>query len=353
MSEQMEFGVEAGRTSGSSGATGGGSVRSTWALMSALVVVALIGAGCGGDDPDGDQATATAVTTSAAASEVDTSTPAPSASPTVAVDELDGLEFAIDESFWHSGYAVTLDSGRVEAERDTFDEVTGHVLTLAGTFENLGDDTFWFGPDLSIVQPDATYDNTDFGDVPEAAGGLTVEGELTFSVDEAFDPATAMLVVGNADQARAQVPLEPGAGDLVDLPPEPVDVAGTMSVTPLDVEVVGAERRWDIPVDHDQAPAGEQALTLDITITSRKTGNWGLPDGSFVLVTPDGTSLPVDGSDTGGSLAGSEAGTDHDDLYLRFLVPEDAAGDYTLRMDPPDYWFTDEPTEATLEFTLE
>ncbi len=241
----------------------------------------------------------------------------------------------------------------MEAERDTFDEVTGHVLTLAGTFENLGDDTFWFGPDLAIVQPDATYDNTNFGDVPEAAGGLAVAGELTFSVDEDFDPDQAMLVVGGADQARAEVPLQPAAGDLVDLPPTQIDVTGTMSVVPLDVEVVAAERRWDIPVDHDQAPEGEQALTLYITVTSRKTGNWGLPDGSFVLVTPDGTSLPVDGSDTGGSLAGSEAGTDHEDLYLRFLVPEDAAGEYTLRMDPPDYWFDDEPTEATLEFTLQ
>ena len=69
-------------------------------------------AGCGGDDPGSD-----AATTPAAAG---TSAPAPadgapgtagaeSDSP-AAGDELDGLTFAIGESFWHSGFAVTLES---------------------------------------------------------------------------------------------------------------------------------------------------------------------------------------------------------------------------------------------------
>lgn len=336
---------------GTSVSAAGGHHRPTVrAGLPLVLALTLVVTGCGGDDADPEP---TAAATTAAATTEPSPVPSPSGSPPVAADDLDGLEFTIDESFWHSGYKVTLDSGSVEAERDTFDEVTGHTLTVAGTFENLGEDTFWFGPDLVIVQPDATYEGSNLGDVPEAAGGLSVAGELTFAVDEAFDPDQAVLVVGTADQAQAEVPLQPAAGDLVDLPPMEADVQGTMSVDPLDVEVVAAERRWDIPVDHDQAPAGEQALTLDLTVTSRKTGNWGLPDGSFVLVTPDGTSLPVDGSDMGGSLAGSEAGTDHEDLYLRFLVPEDASGQYALRMDPPEYWFADEPAEAELAFTLE
>ena len=337
------------------GTSAGAPKRSARGPVALVVAVAVFASGCGGDDPDaGDQATTpAAVATTAATSKPAAPTTVASASATAAVDALDGLEFTIGESFWHSGYAVTLDTGLVAAQRDTLDEVTGHVLTVTGTFDNRGDDTVGFAPDMAIVQPNATYEHTNFGDVPEAAGGLAVTGDLTFSVDEDFDPDQAMLVVGGADQARAEVPLQPAAGDLVDLPPTQIDVTGTMSVVPLDVEVVAAERRWDIPVDHDQAPEGEQALTLFITVTSRKTGNWGLPDGSFVLVTPDGTSLPVDGSDTGGSLAGSEAGTDHEDLYLRFLVPEDASGEYALRMEPPDYWFDDEPEAASLEFTLQ
>lgn len=314
-------------------------------------------AGCGGDDPGSDAATTPpAAGTSAPAGNDDAAATAESAG-TAGADDLDGLTFAIDQSFWHSGFAVTLESGMVEAQRDTLDEVTGLVLTLAGTFENLGDTPTWFAPEMAVVQGDTAFPFNQFGEVQEVPSGLVGDGELSFPVDESFDPDQAVLVVGGADQARAEVPLGEGAGDLVDLPPQDVDVAGTLSIALLDLEVVGGELRWDIPSRHDQVEAGMRALTLSLSATSRKSGNWQVFADWFALTTPDGTSVPADGAELG-SLPGNDAGVTTEGLSLRFILDEDATGDYILQMVPADFWLDEAESEqdevrATLDFSIE
>lgn len=322
----------------------------------ALVGVALL-AGCGGDDPGAEVATTPAAdgTPTTPVDDVPATDGAGTDAP-AAADDLDGLTFDIGESFWHSGFAVTLESGMVEAQRDTFDEVTGHVLTLAGTFENLGDTPTWFAPEMAIVQGTTIFPFNEFGEVQEIPSGLVGDGELAFPVDESFDPDQAVLVVGSADQARAEVPLGAGGGDLVDLPPQDVDVTGTLSIALLDLEVLGGELRWDIPSSHAQVEAGSRALVLSLSATSRKSGNWQVFADWFGLETPDGVSVPPDGAELG-SLPGNDAGVTTEDLSLRFIVDEDATGDYTLHMVPADLWLDDAESEqdevrATLDFSL-
>lgn len=322
-----------------------------------MVVLALL-AGCGGDDPGSDAATTPAAGTSAPAPADDVAATAGDESDVPAAgDDLDGLTFAIGQSFWHSGFAVTLESGMVEAQRDALDEVTGYVLTLAGAFENLGDSQSWFDPEMAVVQGGTTFPFNQFGEVPDIPSGLVGDGELAFPVDESFDPDQAVLVVGSADQARAEVPLGDGAGDLVDLPPQDVDVTGTLSIALLDLEVQGGELRWDIPSSHDQVEAGSRALVLSLSATSRKSGNWQVFAEWFALTTPDGTSVPADGAELG-SLPGNDAGVTTEGLSLRFIVDEDAIGDYTLQMVPADFWLDDAESEqdevrATLDLSIE
>ena len=320
--------------------------------VATVLLVAGLVTGCGGGDETAPTPTATRAATTPMAGASASSADATS-SPTPLADPLDGRSFDVGASFWHSGFAVTIDAGTVEAQRDEDGQVTGHLLTLSGTFENLGDDAARFPPEVAVVQDTSTYarsQSVQFEDVPS---GLVAEGQVAFDVDEDFDPDRAMLVVGAADQARAQVPLGPDAGALVALEPETVDVTGTLSVALLDMEVVGGELRWDVPQDHDQVEAGTRALTLSMTATSRKRGNWGTFADSFSLTTPDGTSVPADAAQLD-SLPGNESGLTTQGQWVRFVVDEDVAGDLTLRMLLPDFWLGEDEdvAEASLEFTL-
>lgn len=323
------------------------------AALAAAAVTALVLAACGGAAEPETTATSPSPTAvgSPSPSPSPATSPTPSTSPAATEDPLDGLAFDVDQSFWHSGFAVTLGGGLVEARLGADDQVEGHDLRLAGAFENVADDEGTFRPDLEIVQDGTTFVAAGDTEWPTVGGGLTTESELVFEVDETFDPATAMLVVGSADQARAEIPLTADAGTLVDLPPEQVDVTGTMSLDLLDITITGAELRWDIPALHDEVPAGERALTLVFTATSRKSGNWGINAHDFALTLPDGASVPADDAQLA-SLPGNDSGLDTADLWLRFLVPEATGGDYTLRITPGDWWLDSGPTEASLDFTL-
>lgn len=325
----------------------------------ALATIALVLAGCGGGDESGPPDTVDARSdndpvTSAPTSAATTAT-APTGGATASaseVDPLDGLAFEVDQTFWHSGFAVTIDGGAVKAESAAIGEVVRHTLVLSGTAENLGTESTSFFPEMAIQQGGTTIAPAPSSESGSVGGGLTGELELAFALDDGFDPEQAVLLIGSGDQARAEVPLQPAAGTLVDLPPQEVDVTGTLSVELVDLTITGAELRWDIPATHDQVAPGERALTLTLDATSRKPGNWQLFPTEIFLTTPAGTSVPVDGAELG-SLPGTDAGVVTTDRYVRFRVDEEAAGDYTLEFQPASYWVEAGPTTASLDFTLE
>ncbi|MBY5161444.1 hypothetical protein [Salsipaludibacter albus] len=321
-------------------------------LATVVVLAAVVLVACGGgDDPVDVSSTTPSPAGTAAPGPTPSAPPSATPSPTPSVDPLDGLAFTVDQEFWHSGFRVVLGEATVEARRDADDEVVGHDLLLAGTFDNLAEDEGTFRPDLEVVLGDTTAPASTDTEWPTVGGGLSTDGVLVFEVEPGFDPATAVLVVGSPDQARAEVPLQPDAGTLVALPPEEVDLAGTMSLDLLDITVTGGQLRWDLPAEFDEVPAGDRALTLDLTATSRKSGNWGINATDFALALPDGTAVPADDAVLA-SLPGNDSGLDTPDLWLRFLVPEDTSGTVTLRITPGDWWLDGGPTEAAMELTL-
>lgn len=312
-----------------------------------LLTAGLVGAcGGGGDDDDGGTGgTRTAAPTTAAGGGGgdDGGTDG---------DALDGLTFRINETFYHSGFEVELGEGRVEAVKDAFGNIDGYVLTIEGTFKNLGDSQFSFGPEMTIVQGTKNYTKNFGTKDPTAGSGLTGEGELLFNVDEQFDYEQAKLVVGEGDETRAEIPFAPAAGDLVALAPEDLTLTGDISLALIDLTFTGAELRYDVPERWETVDDGDRALTLRFDATSRKTGNWNVFAQEFSLTKPNGNSVPVSGSKLG-SLPGSAEGTATEGLYLRFTVDADAKGDYSLRYKPANYWVEGGPPEGTLEFTID
>jgi hypothetical protein len=260
--------------------------------------------------------------------------------------------FAIGATFWHSGFQVALTDGTLTTEEDPYGEVVRR-LDLAATFTNLGDDPAPFQPELTVVAGAGSYFLDGFGsELPSVPGGLDGVGTLAFPVDDGFDPATAHLLVGGADENQARVPLGAEGGELVDLAPSETALTGELSLAPIDLTFETAEVRADLLESHAEVRQGSRALTLRFTATSRKNGNWSLNPPDFALILPNGNAVGPEAARIG-SLAGNESGVDTEDLALRFLVDDPAQGDYTLRLTLPSYWRVEgSDAEGTYEFTL-
>jgi hypothetical protein len=311
-----------------------------------LVATLAVASACGGGDGDdnGDTTDATATPTSDA-------TPADNGGgePTQAPD---GEEFTVDQEFWHSGFHVTLGDGMVFSEENIFGDVH-HFVSIDATFENVGNSQDRLFTDIELIKPGTTPFLDEDSVIPRVNAGLSEEGALIFLVDEGFDVDGAVLVIGYEEDAKAQVPLGDGGGELIALEPSEPQVSGSISMELIDLSFTSAELRADVPANHTQIEAGRRALTLNFDATSRRSGNWSVNSQDFELIPPNGSNLSVFGWDLP-NLEGSDLGTETTGFFLIFLVDEQPAGDYTLRFTPGS-WFVGEDgvTEGTFDFTIE
>lgn len=312
-------------------------------VILALGVALLVACGGGGDDDD-DGGTPTDVATTTTAG----GTPASGGD-----GEFEDQEFSVGQEFWHSGFHVTVGDGTLSAvEEGIFGNEVAYVLSIGATFENLGEDQTFFDGDIALVGGGTSYTLRGSTDIPGVPSGLSSNGTLDFEVDEGFDPESAYLVVGGAGENKAQVPLGPGGGELVDLAPSEPAVSGSISLQLIDLNVTSAELRADNPITYRELDEGKLALTLEFDVTSRKSGNWSIFANEFALILPGGSAAAVDGSDLS-SLPGSDTGVDTTGLYVRFLVDDPPAGEYTLRFTPSDRWLSEgDPAEGTFTFDL-
>ncbi|MEX0682947.1 MAG: hypothetical protein WD472_05790 [Dehalococcoidia bacterium] len=260
--------------------------------------------------------------------------------------------YPVNQTVWHQGFMIEV-TGAVFAgtEPDIFGD-QDITVTVEATFTNEGEDNWSLSSDVVLVTPDGPR-NALLSDLAGVPGGLSVDGEFVFRVERDFDIETAYLLIGAGGEHRAQVPLGPDGGELVALEPSEPALSGAINLTMLDMTFTGASLRYDDPVNHSEADAGELLLTLYFDATSRRSGNWSLFAQDFTLATPDGSNLGADGALLPG-LPGSDAGTDTKDLYVRFVVEEPAEGSYTLNWAGQDAWYAEgDPNPATFEFELE
>jgi len=318
-----------------------------WLLV--VTVLALGGAlltACGGDDGDGAVPTGgpTGGATTAPAGQSPADTDGPS----------DDEVFSIDAEFWHIGFRVELGDGTISTvEAGVFGNELKYLLSIDATFENLGTNELAFDSDLVIVAGSKSFAAGFGSQGPSVPGGLSGEGELIFEVDEGFDPESAYLLVGAADENQARVPLGAQGGELVDLAPSEPAVPDNISLELIDLTFTSAELRADVLWNHTEVDAGKRALTLNFDATSRRSGNWNIFATNFALILPGGSGIGVDRSELA-SLPGSDAGTDTTDLFVTFLVNDPVAGEYTLRFTPADPFIGEDGVdEVTVTFELD
>jgi len=318
-----------------------------WLLLVAALVLggALVAACGGGDDPF---VVPTDVATTAPAGETPADTDGPSGEP--AGDQV----FAINEEFWHIGFRVELGDGTLfTAEEGVFGTELAYLLSIDATFENLGTSQLFFDSALVVVTPSDAYSARGSSDRPDVPGGLSSSGSLVFEVDEGFNPESAYLLVGEADENQARVPLGAQGGELVDLAPSEPAVPDDISLELVDLTFTSAELRADVLWNHTEVEEGKRALTLNFDATSRNAGSWNIFASNFALILPDSSGIGADASELT-SLSGSDTGIVTPDLSVTFLIDEPVAGEYTLRFTVGS-WFVGEDgvDEATVTFELD
>lgn len=327
--------------------------RIALALVSALAILALLLAACGGGDDDGDDGDATDAPTAAATDGGDDDGGDDDGGPGNGGDGAFEEVYPINQTFWHHGFMVELGEAIFAAtEPNAFgdQEVT---LTIEAAFTNEGDNQTFFDSSVTMITPSDTL-NASFGsETPSVpGGGLTSNGSFLFLVDLDFEIDEAYLVIGSGNEQRAQVPLGPGGGELVSLEPSEATLSGGIALSLIDMNFTTGDIRADNLVRHEEAEPEKLLLTLNFDVTSRNPGNWSVFPQEFALTMPSGSSVAVDGSELPG-LPGSEAGLDTSGLYLRFEVDDPAEGTYTLTWNAPDRWLGDgESSPVTYEFEI-
>jgi hypothetical protein len=320
---------------------GNGARRVAVAGGSFALLLLLAGCSGGTDEPVGDQSAGGPTTVA----------PLSQGSSPAAAGGIEDQVFTVGEEFWHSGFRVEIADGAITS---TEKQLTGKItrfLSLGAILENSGVDTGYFGPSLTVATSSNSYPSNFGASLPDVPGGLKSQMTFEFLIDEHFDLASAVLIIGDADENQATIPLGDG-GDATRLEPSELAISGLLAMELIDMEFTSATLRYDLPDRHRQVEKGKQALTLDLDVTSRRDGNWQVFAKDLALILPDGTAIGAD--DIGiGSLPGSDAGITTPDLWVRFLVDEEPAGDYTVRFTPGSWFIGDDGvTEATFDFAI-
>lgn len=272
----------------------------------------------------------------------------------------------LNYTIWHSGFEIEFSEAILSEPRTTGAGYEFRTLTLPVRITNLWDDQGWPHMEANVIADGIAIRSTSETDMPSVPGGLTGTGTLVFSqVEDPFDLDSAYLLLGRPDENQARVPLGPQGGELVDLAPFDVDIGGEISVALVDLVFNGAHIRADLPHNHRSLPNGQRTIYLYFDGTLRRSGNWSLNTSSFALTLPDGTSVVPDGSllpsmsgpgdgFPGGSGPVPEGieGITYGDQYVRFLIPENTAGEYTLRYRTHNWSTVDEVEEGTFSFVL-
>lgn len=270
-------------------------------LISALLAIGIVMGACDGDSAN-DSINAAPVTEQAPREE-SVATPA---------------SVEVGEEFWFAGFHVDLGAA-------SFDPSLG-LVTIDATFENLGSEPAVFDGTPALASGGAFHESSATQSLPMVPGQSTGAGQLVFDVDEAFKFEGAVLTIGLAENQQAVVPFE-ATDETVTLEPAPFELSGDTSAGAIAVDLIGAELRADVPEEHGQVEAGYQALTIGFDVTNHGSyaGGFAFSYGSnLALELPDGTTIAADD----GPIELLTLGTTLPDQWVRFTVPEPAAGEY-------------------------
>ena len=161
----------------------------------------------------------------------------------------------------------------------------------------------------------------------EVSSVMTYELQAVTSIDD------ASVLVGEAPNHVAIMPLTPDDQIAVTLEPRPLVLTGTGRAGDLEITLLEGLQRWDLPDWSQELPADRQVVlvTFNATFVGDFTGGFPFNAASNVaLRLPDGTDVPprADGHYRPVELIG--AGKTKRNLTTRFEIPAGVTGEVSF-----------------------
>jgi hypothetical protein len=168
--------------------------------------------------------------------------------------------------------------------------------------------------------------------IPSVPAHGIVGAVLTYELQGVGTAEQAVVVIGEAPNHVARVPLTPAGGEPAFLEPIGVAVSGRGDVGSLRITLRGAVVRWDLP-DWSQELAGDAeaiTVTYDAAYRGDFTGGFAFTGDNVALRLPNGTIVESrrDGHSQSIDLIG--AGQTKAALFSRFEVPNGTKGKLAL-----------------------
>jgi hypothetical protein len=273
--------------------------------ISALLALGLALTACGGGSGASPTTTAPAE---------GTTTTVVAAEPAGTVDQT----VAIGADVHYAGFLLHLDEV-VVAEGEA---------VVTGTADNLGSTASLPPSNVTLELSGETVMLSELSsELPEVPGDSTGEVAYAFRLPDDADLDDAVLLIGGADYARAEVPFG-GAGEVVANEPVAVPVDGQAVAGESTFTFDGGELRFDVPDEHEPAEAGKAYLTLSFAVTNASSfaGGYAFAGEDLRLETPSGITLapdefPIELLDPNATLP---------DLFARWTIDVDEPGTYTF-----------------------
>jgi hypothetical protein len=203
---------------------------------------------------------------------------------------------SINKAFWSDGFKVTLsDASVVKPPKPSPGySIPRTRLMINATFENLGPDNDTpYNLDLVVQSGTNSYLDHDSQDekIPQVPGLQRTQGVIAFFVDDKFNLGNAILLVGNARNNQAQVPLG-SSGKYVPLEPQKVAVSGTINISgAFTLAVSGGELSYDDAKSHQEEKSGDVLLQVHFAATGNRDNSCCLGTDNLILKLPDGTAV--------------------------------------------------------------
>jgi hypothetical protein len=231
---------------------------------------------------------------------------------------------SVNQKFYHSGFEVTLgDATYTAASSGCHGEVA-----IAASFYNRGGANAELGARMLLTSGAKDYDSTPTQDDQRLVPGQrTGKGFLRFAVDEEFDIRAATLLVGDAGEHTAVVPIGADSPDEL-LTLEPADITLTDSATAgsLTFKMDGGYIHADLPSRHETLAKKYLELVLHFSVSAESQEN--ISGDNFTLVLPDGTAVAPDAA----PIELTRSGTTIDNLAVVFRIDAPAEGKYAFQL---------------------
>jgi hypothetical protein len=253
----------------------------------------------------------------------------------------------IGKEIWHSGFRVALGSAVLTPASA---QCNSGELVIDAEFFNRGREAAEFPARVLVNSNGTDYEESrSYGDRPYVPGQRSGKSVFRLKVDSEFDLNSATLVIGDAGDHQAVVPLGPSSPDkFVSLVVPDLPISGSMSAGDMVVKFDYAWLRADEPWSHETLSSDEMNLSIGFSATC-DVWHCYLGLGALSLTLPDGTSVAADDEP---NEVWTTTGTTVQDLSVLFTIESPPEGKYVLHMKG-DWGESTDEVEAEFPFTIE